>query len=95
MTGIKNQEKIDELLAQSPLCFEDAMILIKWGTRMKRASWKDIKFLGIKAPVPEPNDQGKPLEMKKAYIYAAFKDGQPVPYSLQQDDIFSNDWIKA
>jgi len=84
----KDQNKIDDLINNQPLGFENALYLLRLNHKMKRSAWNDIKYIAMQ----KPDEKSK---MRRGYIYAVFQDGQPVPYNLQNADIFSNDWVKT
>jgi len=83
-----DQNKVDGLLNNQPLSFQDALHLMTLGYKMKRSDHKDIRYITVQ----KPDENSK---MRKGYLYAVFTDGQAVPYNLQNADIFSSKWIKA
>lgn len=83
--GIIDQTKIDQLKERQNLSFDAVFALIMLGLPVKRAHWKELRY--IQRQRPDENSK-----MKQAYLYAVPLDNQPVPYTLSNTDLFAEDW---
>lgn len=83
--GTINQELVDNLLSRQDLQLEDAMYLLRAGHKVRRAAWRDVRYIAMQ----RPDENSK---MKRAYFYAVPADNQAYPYALSNSDIFASDW---
>ena len=84
MSQVINQNNVDQLLANQPLNFVDALFLMSIGKKLRR-SHLDLRYIAIQ----KPDENSK---MKHAYFFAAGKDHNPFPYQITANDIFAKDW---
>ena len=83
--GILNKDMINALKERSDLDFSDALYLLTCGFKLRRNAWKEMQFVELQ----KPDENSK---MKHAYLYAIPLDGQAVPYSVSNLDLFQQDW---
>lgn len=66
--------------------FSQAFAYLKAGARVRRSVWHD----GVWVAIQMPNENSK---MKRPYLYMRLENGDYVPYTLENDALFSRDWM--
>jgi len=83
---IIDQEKIDNLKANQPIDFSDALEVLKYGLKVKRTGWKVSKLEFIKLKKPTLTNDGSRRD-------AIFTDYLGDEHVLTTEDILAEDWI--
>lgn len=85
-----DQEKVDELTANQPLNFSDALTLLRYQKQMTRQAWKSSGYITIEKPTLA-ND-GSPRHAHFAFINND-NQGEKRKITLSEIDILAEDWI--